>query len=134
MIELVAPDLPIMLQPTDNDAWSNPYSLSKRLDALFRPTLPHRFLLSCWYKMVGGEGIGSCFHLVRSLTWFIYRDKLFRIMQNMSGLMEERKPEVVIRLVSKAQLYQCLISQPTSDTAGGTTPDRWYKNHRHTRL
>src|SRR5947209_1315363 len=119
----------VVLQASDDDPWCDTQFECESADGSARKSAQ-----SAEYSVLGlgnqpflCERVGLGFLLIL-LTLITFQEYISSAVQeDMPGLVKEREPQVVIRLVAQAQLYQC----PRGRQPPGRTPYSRARKFRH---
>ena len=83
----------------------------------------------------GSLGIGSIIGIIGIGTTFLVDKNLATpVLQNMSCLMKEREPEMVVRFVAQAELNHGAIGNPTRNTTHASLGQLWNEENHDARL
>lgn len=142
---LHVPQLPrceqsVSFEPSDNDARGDRLSLGEAANCRGTEvrSLNERLVVFGRQEKVAMELIGDLFIGPVRLTW-VRLGSVEEILapgrrQQMSCLVKEREPELIVGLVAEAQLDDSLVPKPPSSAAEMRAGQFWHKDDYYTRV
>src|SRR6266545_1378873 len=113
-----------MLHASDNDAWRDPYLAGEFDDRVECAQLGHPLGFVRWNQQVSRESVGLFFPWILDGSLVFDPDIGFAVLEDMTDLVEEGEPHVVIPLVAIAQQDHRLVGgEPLCRTAGSCSLD-----------